>query len=88
MRRRRKIGDGKLLANRGLLPAIYPDQAYRDRSAPVSRTWNSESASNPRMPDQPPAATPRTFANFGQLLDAYRTTPFLNERRRNTERLW
>ncbi len=79
--------DGNLLANRGLLPAIYPDQAYRDRSAPVSRTWNSEVANNPRMPEKPAAALPRTFANFGQLLTAYRTTPFLNERRLNTERL-
>ncbi len=79
--------DGNLLGNLGLLPAIYPDQAYRDRSAPVSRTWDTERNENPRMPEKPAAATPRTFANFGQLLAAYRTTPFLNERRRDTERL-
>ncbi len=79
--------DGRLLANRGLLPVLYPDQAYRDRSAPVSHTADSEVSNNPRMPDPPPAATPRTFTSFGQLLTAYRTTPFLIERRLNTERL-
>jgi len=79
--------DGNLLGNLGLRPAIYTDQAYRDRAAPVSRTWNTESNNNPRMPDRPSVALPRTFANFGQLLTAYRTTPFLIERRRQLESL-
>ena len=78
---------GALLGNRGLLPAIYTDQAYRDRAAPVSRTWDTESATNPRMPDRPANAVPRTFANFPQLLAAYRATPFLQERRLQMEPL-
>ena len=79
--------DKNLIGNEGLFPAIYSDTAYQDHSRPVSHTFDSENPNNPPMPAAPPRATPQNFSSYPQLLDTYRRSAWLTERRQQREAL-
>ncbi|HWB02187.1 MAG TPA: hypothetical protein VG796_04120 [Verrucomicrobiales bacterium] len=79
--------DKNLIGNEGLYPAVYPDSAYEANSRAVSWKWDSASQNNPRLPDPPPRAVPETFSSYPELLEASRSSPWLNARRKQREAL-
>jgi hypothetical protein len=79
--------DGNLVGHEGLLPVIYPDQAYLDLSRPVSYSWDSGVRDNPPLPQPPPRTLPETFASYRHLLEAYTLIPCIKTRREQREAL-
>ncbi len=71
---------GELLGNEGLLPVLYPDQAYEQALRPVNYSWDSEERKNPPLPEPPPRTEPLEFNSYRELLAARSIIPCIRIR--------